>query len=280
MIDNFIQYIRCIKGYSLNTCRAYEFDLRQFASYMTKKKDDARWGSIDRQDIDEYIIYLREQGAAASTTNRVIASISGIYKYFQREGMLTDNPCKFETRAKLPEAIPNTIPMADLFRAYDNAMGVTKTMIGLLSTTGIRIQELLDMKWEDINFEDNTIRIQGKGCKQRVVTTTAKVLEPLREVSKYTNPTGRMFFLCQRRARFLIYEAVRPYTRARQVSPHAIRHSYATELAKQGANVATIGKVLGHKRIDTTQKYIDMAQVETASKSLANVIKKASCQKK
>lgn len=270
MIDKFIQYIRCIRGYSVNTCRAYEYDLRQFATYLTKHKDGARWSTIDRQTIDEYIIYLREHGAAPATTNRVIASISGIYCYFMREGMLTENPCKFESRAKLEEQIPNTIPMRDLVRAYENARGCTQTMIGLLATTGVRIQELLDMKWEDINFEDNTIRIHGKGHKERIVCSTEKVLRPLREVSREVKASGKMFYICQRRARFLIYEAIRPYTRARQVSPHAIRHSYATDLAKQGANVATIGKALGHKRLDTTQKYIDMAQVESASKSLRN----------
>lgn len=272
MIEKFIQYLRCIRGYSYNTCRAYEFDVRQFAAYMTEKKDGARWSTIDRQDIDEYIIYLRERGCVASTTNRVLAAISAIYRYFEREGMIDYNPTKYETRAKLPETQPNTIPMTDLWRAYENARGCTRTMLGILITTGIRIQELLDMQWEDVDFEKCSIKVRGKGQKERTVYTTKNILEPLAEVVKYGNAHGRMFWNSQRQTRFIIYEALRPYTRAKQVSPHAIRHSYATQLAAQGVNVAAISQALGHKHLETTQKYIDMAQVETASKSLPQLI--------
>ena len=272
MIEKFIQYLRCIKGYSYNTCRAYEFDVRQFAAWLLTNKDGARWSTIDRQTIDEYIIYLREQGCCASTTNRVLASISAIYRYFEREGMIDYNPTKYETRAKLPETQPNTIPMTDLWRAYEHARGCVRTMLGLLITTGLRIQELLDMQWEDVDFGNNSIKVHGKGQKERMVYTTASILAPLAELAKHSNVHGRMFWMCQRKARFMIYDALRPFTRAKQVSPHAIRHSYATQLAAQGVNVAAISQALGHKHLETTQKYIDMAQVETASKSLPELI--------
>lgn len=272
MIDNFITYIKCIRGYSANTCKAYERDLRQFVSWMKEENAEARWSTITRHDIDAYIIYLSSTGAKASTSNRAISSISSIYIYFQREGMDIDNPCKFESRRKLPEQVPNTIPMNDLKRAFDNNKGAVRSIIGILATTGIRLQEMLDITWEDINLSENSIMIHGKGQKGRIVYTTDIVLEPFKELCKHIKPHGRIFGMSQRKVRNLLYEALRPYTRAKQISPHAIRHTYATELAKQGYNVATISKALGHKHLETTQKYIDMAQVETASKCLSNII--------
>lgn len=272
MIQKYITYLRSIRGYSENTCRAYEHDLRQFAAYIITKKYGARWSTIDRHDIDAYIIYLKEKGNASSTTNRVIASISSLYNYFHRENLLTENPCKFESRAKIGETIPNTIPIKDIVKAYDHARGVTRTMIGLLATTGIRLQEMLDMRWEDIDFSSNSIKIHGKGKRERIVYTTSSVMEPLAQVAKQLPVHGKMFYQSQRKVRYMMYEALRPYTRAEKISPHIIRHSYATELARHGYNAVTISKALGHKRLDTTQRYIDMAQVEIANRNLLNTL--------
>ena len=135
-------------------------------------------------------------------------------------------------------------------------------MIGLLATTGIRLQEMLDLKWEDINFEENSLKIHGKGNKERKVYTTEEVLSEAKQAKKYSIPTNKMFFISQRNARTIIWEALKPFSKAKQLSPHAIRHTYATELAKQGENVVTISKILGHSSIKTTQKYIDMSQLE------------------
>ena len=272
MIQKFINYIQSIRGYSPNTIRAYEFDLRQFVAYITKRKDDARWGNIDRQDIDEYIIHLAKGGAMPATTNRVLSSISSFYNYCIREGLTKSNPCKYESRAKKAETLPDTIPPADIKRAYDNARGAVRTMIGLLATTGMRIGELLSLQWEDVNFEDHSIRIHGKGNKERIVYSTAQVLEPLAHVAGQMSCRGRMFFIKERKARYMIFLAMRPYTRVRKCNPHAIRHTYATELAKTGMNCATIAKILGHKSLETTQRYIDMAQVSAANNSTPNVL--------
>lgn len=272
MIDNFITYIRCIRGYSANTCKAYESDLRTFVAWLKESNPEARWSTITRTDIDKYVIHLKAKGAKSSTSNRAIAAISSIYMYFQREGKDIDNPCRYESRRKLPETIPNTIPMADLKRAFENNRGAMRSIIGILTTTGIRLQELLDMTWEDFDFTNNSIRINGKGAKARIVYTSEKVMAPFKEVSQNITPHGKIFWQSQRKIRTLLYEALKPYTRAKQISPHAIRHTYATELARQGYNVATISQALGHNHLSTTQKYINMAEVETASKCLANFI--------
>lgn len=261
MIDHFVTYLRSIRGYADNTIRAYESDCRGFAAFIRQRRVDARWGNITRDDIDAYMIALQEAGKKPTTTNRILASLSALYRYFQREGLTDNNPCKYESRRKTPTTIPTTINVKQLQKAYDKATGMTKTMLGLLASTGIRLQELLNLNWEDIDFTNNSLRIHGKGSKERLVYTSASMLASMRERTKDFRPSGRIFWIGQRTARYRLYHALVPYCKASQLSPHAIRHTYATELAKAGVTTAEISKILGHTHLNTAQKYIDLAQV-------------------
>lgn len=260
MITDYLNYLRSIQGCSENTTTAYRKDIEHFVRWMKANKADARWSTISRDDIDEYVTAQATAGLKPATTNRRLAAISGLYRYMKRQGYEVENPCKFESRRKREKTLPNTIPTEDIKRAYDASYGATKIMLGLLATTGIRIQELLDINYEDINFNDQSIRIHGKGSKQRIVYTTADKLETLQTCQQMGHQTGPCFPIDQRTARYMIWEALKPYSSAKQLSPHAIRHTVATNMANQGANVTTIATILGHQDIKTTQKYIDMTQ--------------------
>lgn len=172
MLTRFENYIRHIKGYSERTCSEYLKDLRAFATWAKANKEDARWSTLTRSDIDEYITMRAKDGIKPATTNRELAAISALYRYFIREGLLTSNPARFQSRRKVGHHLPNTIPSEDLQTAYANSVGVVHVWIGLLSTTGIRISELLDLKWEDIDFKTCALEINGKGNKDRLVYTT------------------------------------------------------------------------------------------------------------
>lgn len=260
MITEYINYLRHICNYSENTSIAYQKDLSHFVRWIKSINPDARWSTITRNDIDEYISCQVADGLKPASTNRRLAAISGLYRFMRRQGMEVENPCRFETRRKLEEMLPNTIPAEDIKRAYEASHGATKVMLGILATTGIRIQELLDIQWEDINFNDNSILIHGKGNKERIVYTTEDKLEILHTLTKMGKQTGLVFTIDQRTARYMLWEALKPFSSAKQLSPHAIRHTVATNMATQGANVTTIANILGHKDIKTTQRYIDMTQ--------------------
>lgn len=258
MIQDFINYLVNIKGYSPHTAKSYERDLKDFARWIKTERPDARWSTITMADLDKYITYLSKNGKKPSTTNRRLSSISGLFTYFKHKGLKIDNPTKFESRRKVADTIPNTIPVEDLKKAYDNAFGIAKQALGILMSTGIRVQELLDITWDDIDFEKNSIRIHGKGAKDRMVYTTADKLETLRLVYNSQPQPGRVFSCKQRKMRSIIHDAIKPYSNAPQLSPHAIRHTFATNAANRGANVSTLATALGHKQLVTTQKYIDM----------------------
>lgn len=261
MLTRFENYLKNIKGYSGRTCSEYLKDIKAFALWAKANVKDARWSTLTRSDIDEYITMRAKEGIKPATTNRELAAISALYRYFIREGLLKNNPARYQSRRKEGYHLPNTIPSEDLQAAYKNSFGVVHVWIGLLATTGIRISELLSLKWEDIDFKTCALEINGKGNKDRLVYTTPEYLELMRQAYERKPTEGRIFRYSERDARHMIWEALKPYSRAKQLSPHAIRHSFATSLAKQGVNVATIATILGHNRIATTQKYIDMAQM-------------------
>lgn len=262
MLTRFENYLRNIKGYSERTCSEYLKDLKAFARWAKANKQDARWSTLTRSDIDEYITIRAKEGIKPTTTNRELAAISALYRFFIREGLLKNNPARYQSRRKVGFHLPNTIPSEDLQAAYKNSFGVVHVWIGLLSTTGIRISELLGLNWEDIDFKTCALEIKGKGNKERLVYTTPEYLDLMRQAYERHPAEGRIFRYSEREARFMLWEALKPYSRAKQLSPHAIRHTFATSLAKQGVNVATIATILGHKSIETTQKYIDMAQMD------------------
>ena len=262
MLTRFENYLRNIKGYSERTCSEYLKDLKAFARWAKANKENARWSTLTRSDIDEYITMRAKEGIKPTTTNRELAAISALYRFFIRAGLLKTNPARFQSRRKVGFHLPNTIPSEDLQVAYKNSVGVVHVWIGLLSTTGIRISELLGLNWEDIDFKTCALEIRGKGNKERLVYTTPEYLDLMRQAYERHPTEGRIFRYSEREARFMLWEALKPYSRAKQLSPHAIRHTFATSLAKQGVNVATIATILGHKSIETTQKYIDMAQMD------------------
>lgn len=268
MIREFLTYLRSIRGYSENTVRAYGKDLAEFAQWVKESTDHAKWSALTRDDIDKFLIHQAERGLKPSTTNRQLSAISSLYVYFMREGLMDHNPCKYESRRKQPQTMPNTISVEAIRKAYNKAQGMTKTMLGLLATTGIRLQEMLDLRWQDIDFENAQLRIMGKGSKERIVQTDASVLASLAQVRQYARPEMRLFYVGQRHTRYLIYEALRPYSNSRQLSPHAIRHTFATELAKNGETTTTIAKILGHSHLETSQKYINMAEIAAPRHSI------------
>lgn len=268
MIKQFTTYLRNIKGYSQNTADAYEADLREFAKYMAAAHRGTKWSTIKQADILEYLSNQATRGLKPATTNRQLSAIRAIYNYFISQDMLKTNPARYIPSRKIEQTEPNTISITDLEKAYKKADGALHTALGLLLETGIRIQELLDIRKYDLR-DNGRIVINGKGAKQRIVATSPEVFDEVRELSKNKRPEQLIFggyYYCQRELRHDIWALLRQTgSQCKQASPHAIRHTFATEIAKQGENVITLAKMLGHNNIRTTQRYIDTAQTETAT---------------
>lgn len=260
MINEFIHDLLSIKGQSPNTAAAYRRDLTQFVEFIKQYYPGARWSTISADMVEHYIMTMVSCGELPTTTNRKLSAISAIYRYFKRHGHEVTNPAQYTCRRKIAEKVPNTIDPEQLRTAYDNAIGSVKVMLGLLITTGIRIGELLAIRWEDVNIKAGTITIHGKGNKERLVSVPERQLEEIGYAISRQDPKDTIFHTSQFETRCLIYKALTPYCRAKQLSPHAIRHTFATEMAKAGATAPTIALALGHRNLKTTQYYIDYAK--------------------
>lgn len=259
MIQEYLIYLTNIRGYSARTVEAYEKDLKDFAQWLKLNKTNPRWGEVERSDVDSYIITLADAGFKPASTNRKLSAISSFYNYMKREGYNVNNPTYYESRRKIPKTLPKVIFTEELQNAYIHAIGVAQVVIGILATTGIRISELCSIHASDINYEDCSIRINGKGNKQRIVYTTPEILKPITLIKEHLPEQEPVFRMSPRYYRHLVYNALKPFCHARQLSPHAIRHTFATHLAEEGINVAVISRILGHERLETTQHYIDHA---------------------
>lgn len=263
MIKAFLKDLLSIKGQSQHTAAAYSRDLRQFVAFIKKNYPTASWSTINKGMIEHYIMSLVSYGELPTTTNRKLSAISAIYRYFIRQGHDISNPAQYVCRRKIAETIPNTIDPEQLRTAYENTIGTARIMLGLLITTGIRLGELLAIRWEDIDLGNCTIKIHGKGLRERLVSVPARQLEEIGYAYPRQNPKDTIFHTSQFETRCMIYQALTPYCKAKQLSPHAIRHTFATEMAKAGETAPAIALKLGHRNIKTTQHYIDNTQCIT-----------------
>ena len=255
MITEFLNYLSTIRGYSDNTVIAYERDLRDFVSFAS----GYTWRTVTPELVENYVIDLCERELEPATVKRHISSVRAIYRFMISHGMTDNNPAKYISTPKLAKKQPNTVNI-DAIREVitDNRIGLkTRCQIALLTETGIRLQEMLDMDTADVNPKQNSIRIMGKGNKERIVyygETTRNLM------NKYLGSRrGKIFSDTQREVRTEVYYALCTHTTGRQLSPHALRHTYATIMLNNGAQLKTVSQLLGHDSVKTTERYAQMS---------------------
>lgn len=258
MRQQFINYISNVRGYSPNTVDAYDKDIRHFVRWMQTNQEGARWSTITRQDIDEYMQFMTVAGLSPATINRRLASIATMYKYMKLQGYQVENPCRYESRKKLRKRQPMTIDEATIKQVIATADKRIALAIRLIYTTGLRTSEVLNLKSWDVLKEESAIMVRnGKGGKDRKVFCDAQTLTMLQQECQQHK--GIVFNWSPREFRYKVWEAFKPYSDREELNPRTLRHTFATTMARNGANATTIAAMLGHESIKTTQRYIDFA---------------------
>lgn len=270
MITEYIDYLTNVEGYAGNTCIAYINDLRAFEAWALARSSNARWSTIRKEDVEEWVKELTEIGFKATTINRKVSALRGLYRYWMRKGMIDYNPARGIIPKKEDETLPSTIDTGTLHAAYELAEGDTKLIISLLYSTGIRLQEMLDIKWEDVDEEEGRILIHGKGRKERYVYIHPGTLQLLQEKKGSHTWKGTILPYGQRSVRRMLAKAIGSTGSTGPSNPHAIRHTAATQWAAAGASNTLLAKALGHSRIETSQRYVDLAQVSVKAMQINN----------
>lgn len=257
MITAFSNYLLTNRGLSENTVKAYCEALRDFAQFANDHYAGVRWSTVTKQQIDEYVVDMVAEDYAPASIKQHISALRTFYKTCMAMGAKVENPARFVSTPKLQDEMPKTIEVEAIKAALESATTpmAAKAAISIIFETGIRLQELLDLKAEDIDPKTQSIRITGKGRKQRTVYYG--------ELTKKYGRYWRGSEYTQRYVRHIVFEALKPYSEAKQLSPHALRHTYACQLLNNGMSITAISKLLGHEHIETTEVYAKLANKTT-----------------
>jgi integrase/recombinase XerD len=271
LLKNFLIYLSVEKGLSRNTIESYSIDLRKFQEFLSS--GNKGFVSFSRTDIVDFIERLRAESYAISSICRFISSIKSLCKYLMIQNLIQEDPSETLQAPKRWERLPKALSVSDVRSFLELSSSLTKptlirdaVMLELLYSSGLRVSELVSLKLEDIHLEAGFLRVLGKGSKERIVPVNTRAIEKLKSyinqqrpqilkkrLSTYLFVTGRGKPMTRQR----FWQAIKTLGRRSgiQLSPHTLRHSFATHLLEGGADLRSVQKMLGHSDISTTQIY-------------------------
>lgn len=268
VISQYLEYIELEKGLSENTIEAYRRDLYDFASQISELNN------ISRTDISTYIRFLKEKKLAITSTIRKIASLRGFFKWAHAVGVIQNNPASTIEQPKVPQRLPKVISVKEIEDILRSGLSpLQSVMLELLYSCGLRVSELVNLKVLDIDKSSKYVRCFGKGSKERLIPIGKRAIEaldlylPYRDLilKKYNlktkklliNDSGRLinrqdvYGFIHQRGKILIHK---------NISPHTLRHSFATHLLENGADLRVVQELLGHSDVSTTQLYTHISK--------------------
>lgn len=258
MINEYITYLIYTKGYSENTARLYGNVLRSFAIAMNGR----RWSEITSEDIVNYLIIKKTAGASNNTIVANISAIRGLYNWMMRNYPLQENPAKYLESPKKVKSIPHVLNADDIIKAVQQERNPDiKLAIMLMSTTGMRVSETRTLTFEQINMSNSQAVVMGKGRKERTIFFPSYILESIKLRGKQK---GEIFEGWQDRefryAIFLAFDRI-----GIKMSPHLLRHTFASNAINRGMRLDVLREILGHTSISTTQIYMHTNNVAMQS---------------
>jgi integrase/recombinase XerC len=283
-IHAFIESLTTEKGFSANTCRAYQHDLEEFFGFLKKNPELRNASAMVSESVDplhvdglmirRYLGYLYQKNSK-TTVARKLSAIRSFYKWLVRRGMLEINPAEVIHTPKQDKAIPAYLAVDEMFRLLDSIQA--DTLLGLrnraifetLYSCGLRVSELAGMNTSNVDFTAAHVRVSGKGGKDRIVPIGQKALKAVeayriqlqRQAGIKINDKGPLFLnknhsrLSTRSIGRILKQLVDDCGLISPISPHAMRHTFATHMLDAGADLRTVQELLGHKSLTTTQKY-------------------------
>jgi integrase/recombinase XerC len=273
LIDAFLEYLSLEKKYSLHTVTAYKNDLRSFKDFLVSEYDQENFLEVHYPQIRNWIVVLVGENLSNRTINRKISSLKSLYKFLQKTSQIEVNPLsqhkslKTEKRVQVPftakeiNAVISQIEVGNDFISTRD-----KLIVELFYSTGIRRAELINIKSRDISFSDSTIKVLGKRNKERYVpllTSVVETLEKYLELKKDFSIGLEELLITKKGNKIyetLVYRIINSYfstvSSKEKKSPHILRHSFATHLLNQGANLNSVKELLGHSSLAATQVYI------------------------
>ncbi|WP_420420528.1 site-specific tyrosine recombinase XerD [Simkania sp.] len=269
-LQDFLNFIGSEKGLSIHTIEAYERDLRSFLSNQKKKSLNA----VSQEEIISFIEQMKQKGYASSSLSRSLVAIKVFFRFLKREKLIAKDPTALIESPKLWQLIPEVLTENEITALLkepdlDTEIGARdQAILEMLYATGMRVSELCNLNVHDV--DDKTVHVRGKGGKERIVPIAAVAVETLdhylgfrREVKKLKDQPLFLTKKGKRIGRTQVWARIKHYGKAAQIdkviSPHTLRHSFATHLLDHGADLRVIQELLGHADISTTDRYTHLS---------------------
>jgi integrase/recombinase XerD len=270
-LDGYIQHLRVERGLSTHTVDAYAHDLGSFGAWLSSQA--ASLDEVDETRVAGYLVTLSQGGRSARTQARALSAVRGFFRFLVEEGEHQCDPTELLEGPRLLRKLPAVLNHEEVLRLLEAPIGSKpnrirdRAMLHTMYAAGLRVSELVELDLADVNLEEGFVSVLGKGNKRRIVPVgahaRAAITQYLAEVRpKWARPASRACFVTARgkaMTRQAFWRLVKRYARAvgitKPISPHKLRHSFATHLLNGGADLRSVQTMLGHADISTTQIY-------------------------
>ncbi|MFR5856440.1 MAG: site-specific tyrosine recombinase/integron integrase [Bacilli bacterium] len=263
-VDKFLNYLKKELNYSENTINSYKLDLDNF--FLFVKKNKINYLKLTSEDIRNYLKYLDELKLKNTTISRRISALRSFYNYLLNQKLIDFNIFSNIRNPKLEKKLPNYLNYEELAKILDSIDTSSedglknRLLIEMLYATGCRVSEIANIKIEDINFSNNSIRVIGKGNKERIVYFGEyarfylnKYIEGHKREYLFDNKNNEKLNIHE--IEYMVKEIVKNLALKTHVTPHTLRHTFATHLLNNGADIKTVQELLGHSSLNTTGIY-------------------------
>ncbi|MCB2196832.1 MAG: tyrosine-type recombinase/integrase [Bacteroidetes bacterium] len=273
--DLFLKYLQFEKRFSANTIKSYKNDLDQFADFVVLNFDDKKIHLVNEKVVRAWIVSLMEKDFSSTSINRKISSLKTFYKFLLREGHIKSNPMDKVVSPKVAKKLPTfveekqIINLLDDYSFGDDFAGIrNKTIIEMFYNTGMRLSELIGLRDNSLDLNNNSIKVLGKRNKERIVPLSISFVKSLKKYIEVRNAEFQQksnehyLFVTDKGNKLyekFVYRIVNRYlnlvTTIEKKSPHVLRHTFATHLLNRGADLNSIKELLGHANLAATQVY-------------------------
>ncbi len=278
-INSFLNYLAVEKGFSENTVVAYRNDLYQLASFVeeeaAKRGSILSWTDFNRQEMLSYLLNLKERNYAATTVARKVAATKSFFSFMVAEGIIKENSIRDVRSPKIGRVLPKPISLSQVRRLLEQPTKLATpeakrdtAMLELLYATGMRVSELVSLNLTDVDTEGGYVRCFGKGHKERLIPIHEQAALAVKKYSEEARPhlahsSGEQALFLNRRGDRLtrqgFWQILKGYAKSAEldtkITPHTLRHSFATHMLSGGADLRSVQELLGHANISTTQVY-------------------------
>ncbi|MFC1644205.1 site-specific tyrosine recombinase XerD [Candidatus Omnitrophota bacterium] len=271
-IEHFIHFLEVERGVSQNTVQAYKRDLQKFAGYIGKTGKNV--SRVKREDLTGFLMYLKDQGLSSSTIARNLAALKTFWKFLVAEQVVRENVAAIVETPRTWKNIPDVLSKEEIEKLLEvpsrkGWMGIRdRAILELMYAAGLRVSEVKDLKKTNVNMEPSFVKCSGKGGKERIVPlgkvaqkAIARYIENVRGKMSKKTQDEHLFLsrLGKKLSRQSLWKMIRKYAREagikKHITPHTLRHSFATHLLEGGAELRGVQEMLGHADISTTQIY-------------------------